>query len=154
MDWLDKAASNAQKEQANVKEVEEKLRELKEAYPDHLMQLWNEFNSVFKKIEESFGPESTSIKAQENDLVIKIADVTIKAIAEQEELMGGYFASVDVTYDVKNASGGPELPYSTIYLTYDGEWVYRDRSLNNLVNNVFGKEQITEIVKNALWKYL
>ncbi len=154
MEWLNRAANNAKAERESVKESEEKLRKLTEAYPDYLMQLWMEFQNVFKEVEEKFGTELTSIRAHEDHLVIEIADVTIDASAEQEALMGGYFAAVYVTHKVPNASGGPDLPYSKILLTNDGKWVYLDRSSNRTVNKAFGKEQITEIFKTALWTYL
>jgi hypothetical protein len=153
VDWLDKAAENAKREQESMKKREEQLQKMKAAFPDYCMRLWIEFDKVFKKIEEKFGKDLTSIKAQGNHLVIKIADVTLEATAEQQELMGGYFGSVDVDYQVANASGGPELPYNTILLTKDGRWVYRDKTSLGLVDKNFGEEQIMEIFKTALWKY-
>ncbi|PEA97932.1 hypothetical protein CON66_00120 [Bacillus cereus] len=154
MEWLNKAANNAKAERESVKDSEEKLRKLKESYQDYLMQLWMEFQDVFKEVEEKFGTELTSIKAHANHLVIEIGDVTIDASAEQGALMGGYFAAVYVTYKVPNTSGGPHLPYSKILLTNDGKWVYLDKGSNRTLNKAFGKEQITEIFKTALWKYL
>jgi hypothetical protein len=153
VDWLDKAAENAKREQENRKKWEEHLRKMKSAFPDYCMRLWIEFEKVFNKIQEKFGKDLTSIKVQGNHLVIQIADVTLEAIAEQQELIGGYFGSVDVSYKVENASIGPELPYNRILLTYDGRWVYLDRTSHRPVNKDFGEEQIIEIFKTALWKY-
>lgn len=154
MDWLDEAASNAKIQHENEKKAEEKIRKLKESYPDYLKQLWREFEDVFREVEAKFGAELTSIKAEGNFLTIKVADITIEAISEQQQLFGGYFAAVYVTHTVPNVSGGPELPYPKVYFTYDGEWVYVDDSLKRAVNKQFGKEQIAEIFKIALWKYI
>ncbi|MCP9228510.1 hypothetical protein NMG90_24615 [Bacillus mycoides] len=154
MDWLDKAASNAKIRYENEKKTEEKIRKLKEAYPDYLKQLWLEFEDVFREVEARFGAELTNIKVEGNFLTIKVADITIEAISEQHDLLDGYFAAVYVTHKVPGISGGPELPYRKVYFTYDSKWVYVDDSLKKSVNKQFGKEQIAEIFKVALWKYL
>lgn len=154
VDWLDKAANNAKDEQKRIKEAEERIQKINEAYPDCRMQLWIEFQNVFKEIQEKFGTEVTHIEAHENTLNIKIADVTIHAIAEQQILLGGYYASVNLSYNVSGSYATMELPYSPILLNGDGKWIYLDRSKSWPVSKEFGKEQIGEIFKSALQRYL
>ncbi|MDR4442160.1 MULTISPECIES: hypothetical protein [Bacillus cereus group] len=154
MEWLDKAANNAKEENEMTKKLKAKEKEMEEKYPDYLMQLWSEFNNVFDEIQEKFGTELATIRITDNQLTIKISDVTINAIAEKQGSMGG-LAPVNLTYKAKNVSGGPALPYETLVLTLEGKWIYQERNpQQRLVSKEFGKEQIIEVFKVALWKYL
>jgi hypothetical protein len=154
VDWINEAAKNAKQEKKIREQSEKQLEQLLAAFPDYCMQLWIQFQKVYKKIEESFGSELCNIDARSGDkLVINIADTHLQLTATQEMLFGGYIGHVEIEYNVKNASGGPSLPFDKILLTNDGKWVTLDRTSGRARNVQLEVEHINELFKIALWKY-
>lgn len=155
MDWLNGAGENARNEKEANNRAAELEKQLQRNFPDYCMQLWLKFDEVFKEIKKEFG-DLASIKAENQSLRIIVGDVQIDAQAELSPYFGGYFASVELTYTVKNASRGPELPIKDILLhNYDDpKWVYLVTEFGRKTNKVFGREEIEAIFKTALRKYL
>ena len=154
MDWLDQAAANAKREVDASKSHEEALKLLEKAYPTHRNKLWEDFGKVFIKVKEKFGSDITEFEGYGDNLHIKVGDVTIKAVAEQRMLMGGFFGRVSLSYGV-GENQRKELPPVTLLLTVeDPKWVFRGKQFDRTVNVEFGESEIEEVFKIALSKYI